>query len=198
MDSENLEQETSEELVSRVKRKGCSRKVWEECFRIVATRFRERLLRNAYRRLHDRDDAEEAVSQTWEGFLDGLAGYDPNQTPVSAWLHRILRNKCCRMHRDWKREQTDEDKVDCSLVVCTARRRDPMLRRVLAMRVWRYVDALPARLRIPFVGHYIEGRTYAELARLLGLTVRTVEYRAATALRLVRSNARPQATELGL
>ena len=88
--------------------------------------------------------------------------------------------------------------LDCSTVVCTARQRSPVLRKVFAAQVWRYVDTLPARLRIPFVGHYIEGRTYAELARLLGLTVRTVEYRAATALRLVRNNALPQAAGLGL
>lgn len=55
-------------------------------------------------------------------------------------------------------------------------------------RLWTAIDGLPRRCRDIFLMSKRDGMTYAEIARELGLSVKTVEHQMGKALRRLRSD----------
>ncbi|WP_433950916.1 RNA polymerase sigma factor [Brevundimonas bullata] len=127
------------------------------------------------------DDAYDLVQETYVAAWLAIRRYDPAR-PFAVWLRAIAINKC----RDWSRKRgvmgldapealavgEDAPAVETQL---DDRRRMALLDRALA--------ALPDALKTPLLLATLEGRSHAEVARLIGATPKAVETRIARARR---------------
>lgn len=77
----------------------------ETALRELIERHRERLFRLAYRLLNDRDDASDAVQETFIRLWQHARRFDPRQN-LSSWLNTICARRCYdelrRRHRHRK------------------------------------------------------------------------------------------------
>ncbi len=173
----------SDEDLVRGLQAGCDSQEFEERYALLVERLQPRLFCAALRILRDRDEAEEAVSRTWESMLVSLGRYIPERCLVWTWLYAIVRHVCYNTIRKSVNEW------DCLIEFrLRAAARDARAR-ALWDQVGRYVEQMPAELRQVLILHWLERKGYEEIARLLGVAVRTVKYRSAHALLWLQQRA---------
>jgi len=145
----------------------------DDAFAALDRRYRRRLVAHARRYVIGADDAEDAVQETMVRALRALRGRGSRPEAVGPWLHAIARN--------------------CALDVTTARRRHRVVelddhqhpvaedaqaaveRRQGVRRLLADVDALPDSQRSALVLRELEGRSYADIADELDVTVPAVK-----------------------
>jgi RNA polymerase sigma-70 factor, ECF subfamily len=138
----------------------------------------ERVYAFVARRVRDRTEAEDVVSEVFYKALKGIDGYEERGVPFVAWLYTIARNVVHDRARQSGREEgarrapLPEPAVD-----------DDVERRAL---LFRLVDTLPPAQRDVIVKRFAEQRSIADVARQLGRSegaVKQLQLRAIEALR---------------
>jgi len=136
----------------------------------------ERVYAFVARRLRDRAEAEDVVSDVFYKALKGIGGYEERDgVPFVAWLYRIAANVLHDRARNAGREAPLDD---CDVAVD-----DDVERRAL---LFRLVDTLPPAQRAVLVKRFAEQRSIADVARQLGRSegaVKQLQLRAIEALR---------------
>ena len=136
----------------------------------------ERVYAFVARRVRDRAEAEDVVSEVFYKALKGIDGYEERGVPFVAWLYTIARNVVC----DRARQAGREEPLDDSDAPSTS---DDVERRAL---LFRLVDTLPPAQRDVLVARFAEQRSIADVARQLGRSegaVKQLQLRAIEALR---------------
>ena len=136
----------------------------------------ERVYAFVVRRVRDRAEAEDVVSEVFYKALKGIDGYEERGVPFVAWLYTIARNVVCDRARQAGREEPLDDRDEPSSS-------DDVERRAL---LFRLVDTLPAAQRDVLVARFAEERSIADVARQLGRSegaVKQLQLRAIEALR---------------
>ena len=136
----------------------------------------ERVYAFAVRRVRDRAEAEDVVSEVFYKALKGIDGYEERGVPFVAWLYTIARNVVCDRARQAGREEPLDDRDEPSTS-------DDVERRAL---LFRLVDTLPTAQRDVLVARFAEQRSIADVARQLGRSegaVKQLQLRAIEALR---------------
>jgi RNA polymerase sigma-70 factor, ECF subfamily len=152
-------------------------------FSALFARDRDLVYAYAYARLRDREEAEDAVQETFVraylalGRLRGPAAWQ-------AWLMQIVRNFCndaLRRKQVRRTEPMDPEWLDGGpspeVQLLTEERR-----RALGAAV----AALPEKYRVPLLMRFGGGRTRREIAVALGVPESTIIGRIAGAMRLLR------------
>jgi RNA polymerase sigma-70 factor (ECF subfamily) len=133
--------------------------------------------------LGDRDDAEDAVQETFLSAYSALGRYREQQT-FRAWLFRILINRCRSVARARRRRRCrfvdDGDSHDG--VEASAPAGDPDLRDALQ----RALDLLEPLLREAFLLKYGEGMEYREMSALTGVGISALKMRVKRACQALR------------
>jgi RNA polymerase sigma-70 factor (ECF subfamily) len=154
-------------------------------FEPLYLRYRERVLAYCYRRLGDRDEAEDAASAVFVAAVRGLRAFRDRDDSFRAWLFGIARNEVAMRHRHRYRHPV-RPLASAEHIPDSAR--SPEEQAVLAdgqRRLAALLSGLPSRerdvleLRIADLGT-------AEIARVLGISeqnVRTAQSRAVARLR---------------
>ncbi|TFH86292.1 sigma-70 family RNA polymerase sigma factor [Billgrantia azerbaijanica] len=174
----------------------------------------DRLYGTALRLTRNPDDAEdivaEAVSKAWRR-LDELR--DPSR--FDAWLFHILSNTFIS---EWRRRQCrpqpacDPDAVehleggDFTLfqqlhqpfLLWWGSLEEQFFNQLLQEDLARALDALPDPFRVAIVLVEVQGYTYEEVSRLLGIPLGTVRSRLSRARALLQKRLWEQAREAGL
>lgn len=136
----------------------------------------ERVYAFVARRVRDRAEAEDVVSDVFYKALKGIGGYEERDgVPFVAWLYRIAANVLHDRAHNAGREAPLED---CDVAVD-----DDVERRAL---LFRLVDTLPPAQRDVLVKRFAEQRSIADVARQLGRSegaVKQLQLRAIEALR---------------
>lgn len=136
----------------------------------------ERVYAFVARRVRDRAEAEDVVSDVFYKALKGIGGYEERDgVPFVAWLYRIAANVLHDRARNAGREAPLED---CDVAID-----DDVERRAL---LFRLVDTLPPAQRDVLVKRFAEQRSIADVARQLGRSegaVKQLQLRAIEALR---------------
>lgn len=155
-------------------------------FEALVREHYEKLAIFAYRILHDRDEAEDAVQnvflRVWER-RDQSALNEP-----ASYLYTAVRNQALmhvRRTQRW-RAPADEDALD-KLTVDT----DVSDAADLAQAMERAVKALPEKTRLVYSMSREQHLSYAVIAQTLGISVKTVESQMARALRNLRVSLAP-------
>jgi len=104
--------------------------------------------------------------------------YDP-RLPFSAWIYRICRNEAISRHRGRRFAESTELSEDVSISLwgtMAALPDAPLCGSEIASQIREIVEAMPDKLREPFVLRFFEERSYAEIGDILeenGNTVAT-------------------------
>ncbi|MBW4576204.1 MAG: RNA polymerase sigma factor [Aphanothece sp. CMT-3BRIN-NPC111] len=122
-------------------------------------------------------DASEALSRAMLKAWDKLPDYAGKITNLKAWLTRLTHNLCVDMHRERNRgargiESIEEIAVgEDETVASTFESPDSaVLRHELGAIVRREIDALPPRLREPFILRCCQEMSYQDVAQRLTLS----------------------------
>jgi RNA polymerase sigma-70 factor (ECF subfamily) len=157
-------------------------------FEPLYVRYRERVLAYCYRRLGDRDDAEDAASAVFVAVLRGLNGFRDRGRDDSfrAWLFCIAHNEIAMRHRSRSRHQ-ERPLIDADEI--TDRGRSPEEHAVFAdgqRRLAALLSGLPPRER-EVIELRMANLLTGEIARALGIneqSVRSAQARAVAKLRV--------------
>jgi RNA polymerase sigma factor (sigma-70 family) len=133
------------------------------------------------RRLTDSaQDAEDAAQAT---FLVLAQKPEAVRENLAGWLHRVARNAAFRVARERTRRIRREE--------ASARMRSPPANPAQGAELREELDGaldqLPERLREAVVLRYLEGRDYADAARLAGCTETTLRWRSMQGLHRLRA-----------
>jgi RNA polymerase sigma-70 factor (ECF subfamily) len=140
----------------------------------------ERVYAFVARRVRDRAEAEDVVSDVFTKALQGIDRYEDRGLPVVAWLYRIAANALHDRARRAGRETALED-TDAPAVA------DDVERRVL---LFRLVDTLPPAQRDVIVKRFAEQRSIADVARQLGRSEGAVKQLQLRAIETLRAQVR--------
>ena len=143
-----------------------------ESFRILVARYRQQYSRYAIVQVGDADAAADAMQEAFIRAYDSLDSCrDPDR--FGPWFFRILTNQC---HTARSRRRPTQDLAEFEL---PARERtdEALERSELADRLEAALQRLTPDQREAFVLKHVDGRTYEEMAELLGTGVDALKMR---------------------
>ena len=160
----------------------------------VLERYRGPLRAIAYARVRDWEAAEDLAQEALLRALRGMPKLaDPSD--VSFYLRRILRNLCVDFSRAshptvplWLVGESDDGTGPSGAAVSqliAQAAEEEFLAQDACQRILDAIDELPERLLEVLVMRCLEGLTYAEIGRFLGVTPHTINWRLHKARRLL-------------
>ena len=169
-----------------------------EAFRVLVERYQGRAYRLALRIMGDEELAQDVVQ---EAFLKayGSLGRFEGRSKFYTWLYRLVFNLCIdtkrRDHSLGQVEWSEEQALDVAPEAAAAGIGDSdgatpsreLERKVLRDLMTRAIEALPEDARRTLVLREVDGLSYAEIARSLGVPKGTVMSRLHYARRRVRA-----------
>jgi RNA polymerase sigma factor (sigma-70 family) len=168
----------------------------ETAFVAVVARFKPLVFRWAIALCGDADEAEDITQEVFIRVYRSIATFR-SDGPFDAWLYRITRRVLLRVRRKHRREPpASSSAIDVYTTDPGARvdrQRTVELIRTIA-------DELPLRQREVFILCDLEGRTPAEVARLVGMkdvSVRASLFKARASIRRTILASHPRFREHG-
>jgi RNA polymerase sigma-70 factor, ECF subfamily len=149
-------------------------------------RYQPAVFTYLYYRLGDQASAEEMTSEVFVRMVEKINGYTPNGRPLLAWLYTIARN----LRTDHLRQngQTQLLPLDERLLSGGEEPSQAVEGRLTQACLQEAVRLLTEEQRQVVVAKFIEGRSNAEVARLLDKpegAVKSLQHRALAALRKI-------------
>ena len=146
-----------------------------EMYRVLVRRYQDVLYKHAYRMVGRPDDAADIVQRTLVSRFQKLNRCrDPER--VGGWLFRIAANLCKDFLKSPRRADVSLD--GASATVIDRSRPDADLERgELKERVRQALERLSLEQREAFVLKHLEGRSYDEMATLLGASKSALKMR---------------------
>jgi len=180
-----LEAASDADLVARaLRREGAA-------FRIIMTRYNQRLYRLARGIVGRASEAEDVVQEAYVHAFRSLETFR-GDSALSTWLSRIVINEALGRLRKQKREGkvTNLEAAQAEIIQFPGNASDDpertMAQRQILHLVEEATDHLPATFRAVFVARVIEGLSIEETAELLGIKPETVKTRLYRARQMVR------------
>lgn len=140
------------------------------------------LWRTAFRMTGDRDAADDLTQEACLKAFRSFSRFKPGSN-YRAWIFRILTNLCLDHLRREKRSLFLRADVDRNVLEsgATVRRDDDpdvqLLRNEIRRAVFRAMNRLTPEIRVVVSLALLEGRTYQEIAEIVGCPVGTVRSR---------------------
>ncbi len=154
---------------------------FEQLFR----RYAEPLYECAYGYVGSRDAAQEIVQQLFVTLWERRRVWEVSGS-VATYLYRATRNGSLNALRDGRRRLEFRASVLDAADAVAPRIEQDLAALELAQAVGKVVARLPERCREVFRLNRYHHLTYAEVAQVLGLSVKTVEIHMARALKELR------------
>lgn len=161
-------------------------------------RFAPVLLGLARRVLHDSEDAQEVVQETFLHVWNRAGSYDPGRSSVSTWLALITRSRAI----DRVRNRKVVDRTHAAMQKETgpghesARGGARVLEEERRRRVRRELGNVPEEQRRILEMAFFEGMTQREIAESTGIPLGTVKTRTLLAMKKLREALRDEIREL--
>ncbi len=164
----------------------------------------EALYTFAYHLTYNEDDANDLVQDTYLKAWKFIHTYE-ERTNAKAWLFRILKNIFINEFRRKNRQPT---RVDLDNVLLSNEDEDApqsgftdlrveMFEGLIGDEVSSAINKLPVKFRVVILLCDIEGFTYEEISKILGLKLGTVRSRLFRARNLLKEELRKYAESLG-
>jgi RNA polymerase sigma-70 factor (ECF subfamily) len=178
-------QEITDGLIARALQEGR-----QDAFEMIFKEWYTPLCRFACSLLDDPDESEEVVQNVFVLLWEKRAEVSI-EISVKAYIYRAVRNGCLNVlkHRKVRMNHVREVKhytpgqsLPASAGVLTSE---------LELAIERALDSLPTQCRQVFELSRKEGLKYAEIARDLGISVKTVENHMGKALKILREELKP-------
>jgi RNA polymerase sigma-70 factor (ECF subfamily) len=151
--------------------------------------------------LHLLGDYEDARDLSQDVFLQVFRTLDRfrGQSSLRTWIYRIAVNLARNRHRWWRRRRKADQVSIEEHVLQHGELPEPtgaaepdrvLVRKEVADRVWKALDALPFDQRTVMVLREIDGLSYEEIAFSLGVAIGTVKSRLTRAREALRARLR--------
>jgi RNA polymerase sigma-70 factor, ECF subfamily len=132
------------------------------------------------RRVRDRSEAQDLVSEVFQQALANLPRFEWRGTPFAAWLYRIAANAIADHYRRTSREPIAEPPAEAGATS------DEMQAIEERASLYRHVDGLPADQRRVIVMRFAEEKSIREIAVHLGRSegaIKQLQWRGIQTLR---------------
>lgn len=153
-----------------------------EAFELVLDRYQEKVLRLAFSMMRNEAQAQDAAQDAFVRIWKGLPGYNASAA-LSTWIYTIARNTCLtELKKRSTRPAVSLQEPDLEAVadrIPALQSADPEPGR--DMDVEAMLSELPENYRRVITLFYLEQKSYADVAAMLGLplgTVKTFLFRA--------------------
>lgn len=123
-----------------------------------------------HRRVSNRDDADDIVSEVFIAMVKGLPGFRWSGVPFGVWLYRIAINKISRWARQRRSIVLDQWEELQAKPIESAPHIDTEL-------IGLALDSLPTKMQDVLSLYYLEGLNVAEIAKILNRSQGTVKSR---------------------
>lgn len=133
----------------------------------------------------DQDTAREIVHNVFLNLWEKRKQVDASSS-LKSYLFTSVHNRCLNFIRDQKKFERDEsllERMDSSDFADGSVRLEE---EELEKKIYDALQALPAKCREVFVMNRFDGLKYAEIARTLDISVKTVEAQMSKALKILR------------
>jgi RNA polymerase sigma-70 factor (ECF subfamily) len=165
----------------------------------------------AYRLTGNRDDAEDLTQEAYLRAYRSFATYN-RQLPFESWFFRILSNLFIDLLRRRPKQKPlsldqpvgDEDSEENLLLQIADEEADPernLIDQVMDERIQNALAALPEAFRVAVLLCDVEGKSYEEVAQIMGSSIGTVRSRIHRGRTLLRraldSQAAPKNADRG-
>jgi len=148
----------------------------EAAFTQIVSRYQDRLFTVARRLLGNQADAEDAVQRAFLNCYLKAGSYD-RRWEVSTWLYRILTNVCVdELRRRRASLAPDRQRAVGGEPEEIGGRLD----------VRRALERVPTEARLLLALRYVDGLSYAELAKVRGISINTVKSQLARGKSILR------------
>jgi RNA polymerase sigma-70 factor (ECF subfamily) len=140
--------------------------------------------------VHDSNDAEDLVQETYLKALRSFASFQPG-TNFRAWIYQILRNNFLSSRSTLERRMTvamNSEEDGPELAVDTETPETILMNRSNSQVVQSAIDDLPAHYREALLLCEVEEMSYQEIAEILSIPIGTVMSRLARARKTVRES----------
>ncbi len=156
----------------------------EEAFRVLVRRYETRVFSIAYGITLDREESLDIVQEVFLKVYQNIHGFR-EESRLSTWLHRITVNLCLNWKKRWKRrfrwhhQPLERDQSGNDLKSGTeAHYPDALYEKKEFEKIfWDRLNELPEKTRAVFVLKEVEGLSYDEIAKTLGVRTGTVSSR---------------------
>jgi RNA polymerase sigma-70 factor, ECF subfamily len=143
-----------------------------DAFRVLISRYSDPLYRHALCMTGSPDVAEDILQLS---FIKAYQHLSEVRGRFDAWVFRIVANGCKDWLKNIRRSHLSYEEDDQPSVYATPE--EDLDRTELRDDLDRALAALPGSLREAFVMKHVEGRSYEEMADLLGTTVGALKMR---------------------
>jgi RNA polymerase sigma-70 factor, ECF subfamily len=141
----------------------------EKGFRLLMTRYQERLYWHVRRMVVHHEDADDVIQNTFIKVFKGLSGFKGN-AKLYTWLYRIATNETMSFLQKKKRHQTQS--TDGEQDLTQNLQADPFFDGdEVQARLIEAIQQLPEKQRVVFNMRYYDEMKYAEMSEVLGTSV---------------------------
>jgi len=156
----------------------------EDAFRVLVRRYETRVFSIAYGITLDREESLDIVQEVFLKVYQNIHTFR-EESRLSTWLHRITVNLCLNWKKRWKRrfrwhhQPLERDQSGNDLKSGTeAHYPDAIYEKKEFEKIfWDRLNELPEKTRAVFVLKEVEGLSYDEIAKTLGVRTGTVSSR---------------------
>ena len=157
----------------------------EEAFDFIFRKYYKILTIQAMRIVKDQDTAQSLVQDCFVRFWEKQNGVQ-NITDLYSYLYFMVRNRCIDNIREEKRLQYVPLTNQTDIAECETEA--DIENKDLNSHIWQAIAKLPIRCHKAFEYSRIDGLTYPQIAKEMGITPKAVEALISRALKLLRAN----------
>lgn len=139
------------------------------------------LCRFTYRLVDSREDAEDIVESIFEKMWLNRATLDPSRS-IKSYLFKAAQNQAVDWHKLKANNAAHFENDDLGAVSYSDPAQEAM-EEEFAEAIKNAIEKLPERCKLVFTLNRQEGLTYAEIADVMGISVRTVENQIVRAMK---------------
>ncbi len=161
-------------------------------FEALYDRYKDYVYRVAFYTMRHREEAEDAVQETFLDMLKALPNYDVDgPARFETWLYRVTVNRCKMKLRRKRPPSVEWDDVEERLerlpLPSAEQPERVTLDRERAGKIWNAVDELSEVHRLVILLRYQEELSYSEIAETLQISEGTVKSRLYNAHRKLKA-----------
>ena len=140
--------------------------------------YAKRVFNMAYQFSGSRQEAEDMTQEIFLKLYGSLVKFD-FQKNFTAWLLTLAKNHLIDEYRKTKWERTQRDEFDERVLpqASVSGPEETMVQKEIRALIWEGLNSLSSDMRMAVILKDLQGRSYEEMAEILGLRLGTVKSR---------------------
>jgi RNA polymerase sigma-70 factor (ECF subfamily) len=150
----------------------------QSAWKTLVDAYARRIFNMAYQFCGSREEAEDRTQEVFLKLHGALPKYDFGKN-FTAWLLTLAKNHLIDEYRRTKWERTQRDEFDERVLSQAAHSgpEDSLVAQETRTLVWEGLNRLSAEMRMVIILRDLQGKSYEEVAEILGLPLGTVKSR---------------------